>query len=437
MFYIGGLRMKLNKIIVEKLHNYYDYTVNFNTDVTFLYGENGCGKTTLLDIITSIITGELYHLFGLNFKQITLFYTNNDTVQNIVISYNDQNILVKFLDNQHTLERLTVDSLREERSDDLYFRKYEFLLDIKKCFTSVYLPLNRKNSNNEYKSMYYRKYVTTANYFSDRQYDRFLYEVLEIIREKYTEISGQINTIDENFKKDIIDSVLDLNEDTSKSIINSLTDPEYINGLDEIKKEYIYALDNYLELNTIKNRKQVDKFFDSFKKGLEALSKTPKPSESLTVDLVFKFKDLAKINKVINVVKQREQSITDVKLPITKYLDIVNNYISTNQNKKKIKLNTKGMLYLELNEEDINIRNLSSGEKQIVTFFAHIIFSLYDKPGIFVADEPELSLHLNWQKKFVESILKANPNLQVIFATHAPEIIGKYRDKAVKLEPTS
>jgi len=41
---------------------------------------------------------------------------------------------------------------------------------------------------------------------------------------------------------------------------------------------------------------------------------------------------------------------------------------------------------------------------------------------------------LAWQKSFVESIRRVNNSIQLIFATHAPEIIGKYSDHAVKLQ---
>ena len=54
--------------------------------------------------------------------------------------------------------------------------------------------------------------------------------------------------------------------------------------------------------------------------------------------------------------------------------------------------------------------------------------------GIYIIDEPEASLHLAWQKKFVESIQKANRSIQLVFATHSPEIIGRYSDYAVKLQ---
>ncbi len=56
---------------------------------------------------------------------------------------------------------------------------------------------------------------------------------------------------------------------------------------------------------------------------------------------------------------------------------------------------------------------------------AHLIF--YEdrqQPGVFIIDEPELSLHLAWQEIFVESIQKASPKTQFILATHSPAIIA-------------
>ena len=64
-----------------------------------------------------------------------------------------------------------------------------------------------------------------------------------------------------------------------------------------------------------------------------------------------------------------------------------------------------------------------------------MIFGVNDrKNGIFIVDEPELSLHLTWQKLFIEQTLKINNNIQLIFATHSPEIVGRHRDKMYKLE---
>lgn len=88
-------------------------------------------------------------------------------------------------------------------------------------------------------------------------------------------------------------------------------------------------------------------------------------------------------------------------------------------------------------DEDVELVNLSLGEKQLFIFFTHLVFSLGDnKPGILVVDEPELSLHLAWQREYVNKILELSPNVQMIFATHAPEIIGRHGDKVTRLNPT-
>ena len=85
-------------------------------------------------------------------------------------------------------------------------------------------------------------------------------------------------------------------------------------------------------------------------------------------------------------------------------------------------------------KQKLRVHNLSSGEKQLLIFFANLIFNVKsDSSGIFVVDEPELSLHLDWQRIFVEKTMEVNQNIQLIFATHAPEIIGRHRNKMFKL----
>jgi len=38
-------------------------------------------------------------------------------------------------------------------------------------------------------------------------------------------------------------------------------------------------------------------------------------------------------------------------------------------------------------------------------------------------DEPEVSLHIEWQKKLIVYILELNPNVQIILAAHSPTVI--------------
>ena len=123
--------------------------------------------------------------------------------------------------------------------------------------------------------------------------------------------------------------------------------------------------------------------------------------------------------------------------PIETFLTTINGFIGNNTDNKQIIIDKEGKIYFTTNysKQKISIHYLSSGEKQLLIFFANLIFNVKsDKSGIFVVDEPELSLHLSWQRKFVDKALDINNNLQLIFATHAPEIIGNRRDKTFRLE---
>ena len=65
---------------------------------------------------------------------------------------------------------------------------------------------------------------------------------------------------------------------------------------------------------------------------------------------------------------------------------------------------------------------LSSGEKQMLC----ILLTVYmegGKPTVLFMDEPEVSLHMEWQQQLIATILKLNPKVQLILTTHSPAII--------------
>lgn len=62
---------------------------------------------------------------------------------------------------------------------------------------------------------------------------------------------------------------------------------------------------------------------------------------------------------------------------------------------------------------------LSSGEKQMLIILTTVLIQR-QREVIMLMDEPEISLHFDWQRRLIEDILRLNPNLQLIMATHAP-----------------
>lgn len=85
-------------------------------------------------------------------------------------------------------------------------------------------------------------------------------------------------------------------------------------------------------------------------------------------------------------------------------------------------------------EQIIPLEALSSGEKQMLLILLQIL--LQEKtPHIALMDEPEVSLHIRWQRALIDTIRKINPNCQLVIATHSPSILSKgWGDKVTYME---
>jgi len=77
---------------------------------------------------------------------------------------------------------------------------------------------------------------------------------------------------------------------------------------------------------------------------------------------------------------------------------------------------------------------LSSGEKQMLIILLKVLLQ-NNQPSILLMDEPESSLHLEWQEHLIDYILQLNEHIQIIIATHSPGIMMKgWLDKVTEIE---
>ena len=65
---------------------------------------------------------------------------------------------------------------------------------------------------------------------------------------------------------------------------------------------------------------------------------------------------------------------------------------------------------------------LSSGEKQMLCILLTVLVE-DNLPHVLFMDEPEVSLHFEWQKQLIDLVLQLNPNIQLIMTTHSPAVI--------------
>jgi energy-coupling factor transporter ATP-binding protein EcfA2 len=77
---------------------------------------------------------------------------------------------------------------------------------------------------------------------------------------------------------------------------------------------------------------------------------------------------------------------------------------------------------------------LSSGEQHLLMLLCLTLIGR-DKPSIFIVDEPELSLNVKWQRSLLNALLSIvdDASVQFVFATHSLEIISDHRDKVLAL----
>lgn len=95
----------------------------------------------------------------------------------------------------------------------------------------------------------------------------------------------------------------------------------------------------------------------------------------------------------------------------------------------------KGIILNNLTIGDISnsiaSEKLSAGEKQMLSFICYNTFT--KNTSIFI-DEPELSLHPDWQRILLPTLLRQGNNNQFFMATHSPFIYSKFSDKEIVVE---
>ena len=81
----------------------------------------------------------------------------------------------------------------------------------------------------------------------------------------------------------------------------------------------------------------------------------------------------------------------------------------------------------------LDMKLLSSGEKQLLIILMTVLLQDGDFT-VLLMDEPEVSLHIEWQQELIETIRRLNPNVQIILTTHSPAIImNGWMDKVTEV----
>jgi len=103
----------------------------------------------------------------------------------------------------------------------------------------------------------------------------------------------------------------------------------------------------------------------------------------------------------------------------TRFQDIVDDLFS--ETGKRIVRTENEIRFTQIGETLMPYQ-LSSGEKQMLAILLTVLVE-DDQPYVLFMDEPEVSLHIEWQKRLIDLILELNPNVQIILTTHSPAVV--------------
>lgn len=103
----------------------------------------------------------------------------------------------------------------------------------------------------------------------------------------------------------------------------------------------------------------------------------------------------------------------------TRFLDIVDELFA--ETGKRIDRTSNELAFLQYDEK-LSPYVLSSGEKQMLLILLTVLTE-DQEPYVLFMDEPEASLHFEWQKQLISIVRELNPKAQMLLTTHSPAMI--------------
>jgi len=414
----------LKKIKIKKLFNKFNYEIELKEEgITILTGPNGYGKTTILKIIHAFAVKNLAFFFQLPFAEIVLTQEKGE----IRLSKMEHDTLeIRWeKDSQHfTIIYKIHDEIEYLLEISGYNKTYENNWIDKKTdivYTTGYL-LNqliendleiqakyRRNSIPEFIDVYFIKEhriirKITANrkrpspYYPDEDIRENFSSTVEIYA---TELSKKI--------KDILANASKIGQELDSSFPRRLFDETGQVSESEFNQRY----------NVIKEKQKSLSLY-----GLSAVkedSHTSFKPENAKALLVY-LNDTEKKLSVFDEILQK--------------LEIFSTVLNQRQFVfKKLEISPDfGFIFKTEDGKELSLTDLSSGEQQEVVLLYELLFRVSPNTLVLI-DEPEISLHVAWQKEVINDLLNIIrlQKITVITATHSPQIIGEHWDLVVDL----
>ena len=442
--------MILRTASFKKLHGHLNPELSFRPGVNIMIGVNGSGKTSILNAIAwtlspaSIQDGvpAAYLLSELKFAEINIAFSipGQRKYERVKAVRHENKITIELAEVDDPLEIPIVSkaepsrrSTAREVDESATFvarlmedqRNSTVLQRLSALPGPLYLPLNRRwTEESEFSTRIRPRRSTTAGHLP-------ISEVLDLAERVFRQEQAETFALNETLRSSIITSLFF--EVSGRPFASTVWT---IDELGERRNRVVTALDS---LGLSEARKLSEQYFSRLEGIVDELhgEKMPEnfsddPKWGTWLDWIFEASPTAfRIERLIPLIEKYESDRVRITQRSSAFLKSVNSFISDNG--KQIEFLRGFDLSVKLpNGQQISSQPLSSGELQLLILFMFLYFRFDPEQEFAVlVDEPELSLHVSWQNRYVNSVKAANPNAQFILATHSPEIAGPAAENTI------
>jgi ABC-type lipoprotein export system ATPase subunit len=387
----------IKRLIVRKLNGRSDFDLCFNEDMNILTGKNGCGKTTLLKLAWYMVSGN----FDCILAEIDFEYAEIITdsfALSISIDKSDEaepKATWKLIDSDGNTEQFP-----SEKADEAWHNLLQRSLQIPSLFSVAQQQnnhLKQKITSSPAGSVFFPTFRRIEGGFSMskaskwRGSDNAYVSPTTKVEDAMSELSERLSEGKHKFVASI--STSDLEEMLTRQ---------------------------YNRVSQRINRENSTNF-----KKITGMINGHSPVQNRESD-VEELNHLAGVLTEIQSLVAQSSNLQDMMLqPYTALGQLIAQIFHYNG------IKIASGVTLGDSDDAIPADVLSAGEKQMLSFVAYNAFT---RNSVIFIDEPEISLHVDWQRTLFSLLEAQGTNNQFIVATHSPFIYAKYADKELMLD---
>lgn len=414
---------KIKFIKIAGFWGSYSIDAELFTDVNIIIGANGSGKTTLMSILHAVLSVDVDSLNEYEFDNVEIKLQSAKSTRTIKVA--------KFANTTDRFPYVLYTISREKYYVRLVSLEDNLPIQFKRRFLQETSNVRREMeklvsittlSVYRIKIDYERANKSKQDSAQISPVDHVLQDLIQRLTTYQLELSDKARGVAARLQKNVLTSLLFTGEDKGPKV--SL---EFDHSVEKKK-----LLDAFKRLGVSDNKVKLDinKHIEHISASLTKLSALIKDSDQqqdFDLDFISPLERFKQTNHVVSLSLEAEKEEKEIFKQRDDFLKILRAFITDKDFQFK-----NGSLTV-LKGEEVPIFKLSSGEKQLIILLAEALLQR-EEQAIYIADEPELSLHVSWQREIVPAIRKLNPNAQIVVATHSPEIAGKYAAKLLNME---